>query len=156
MGIGIARLLLFPKLVLGSRVSGSQATTIRRRLAQWRAGGLGGLANGITQARRISKIRQGGQAAEGDDGPAEGRDGRSGRCLTRGIVTLYEGVKPKRYGHLAPPGARLVPLVVDMLGASGQRRPSGGGGFGTDAGKDSCPNCGLAEREEILLLGFDS
>ena len=31
-----------------------------------------------------------------------------------------------------------------------------GGGFGTDAGKDSCPNCGLAEREEILLLGFDS
>ena len=54
VGIGIARLLLFPKLVLGSRVSGSQATTIRRRLAQWRAGGLGGLANGITQARRIS------------------------------------------------------------------------------------------------------
>ena len=34
-------------------------------------------------------------------------------------ATLYEGVKLQRYGHLVPPGARLVPFVVDMLGAWG-------------------------------------
>ena len=34
-------------------------------------------------------------------------------------ATLYEGVKHQRYGHLVPPGARLVPFVVDMLGAWG-------------------------------------